>query len=160
MSLITRVGEIATSLQSKLTWFLGIGVVATLMLAWEIYSSDSALWWNVLKCGLVSLPALIWVFVWLVLNQLREAPALVAELTSDDDGVFNNLQELSVRKPSGLRGLFSTLAAFQREDGFEIVFETIGGLSLIANPLFAIVAFISMAALGMLILIAPLILLF
>ncbi len=160
ISLVNRIGEIATGVQSKLTWFLGLGVVATLALAWKFYSVDSALWWNIVKCGFVSLPALIWGFVWLVLNQLSEAPALVAELASADDGVFSNLDELSIREPNGLRGVFSTLAAFQREDGLEVVFETIGGVSLIANPLFAIVAFIAMVILGMLILIAPLVLLF
>lgn len=159
-SLLNRIAKIAASLQSKLTWFLRLGGLATLILVWEVYSHDAPIWWNVMKCGFVSLPALVWGFVWLVLNQLREAPALVSELAADDDGVFANLDELSLRQANGLRGLFNTLAAFRREDGFEVVFETISGVSLIANPLFAIVAIVAMGVLALLIFIAPLLLLF
>jgi len=158
-TVVGRIGEIAAGVQSKLRWFLAIGFIATLILLWQAYTPDGALWWNITKCGLISMPVLILGFVWSVLNQLREAPSLVAELTSDDKGLFANFDELSIREPNGLRGVFSTVAAFRREDGLSVVFDTIGGISLIANPVFALLAFIAMGLLLMLILIAPLALL-
>lgn len=160
IALVNRIGEIASKLLAKITWFVVAGLIASVGLAWELYSSDSALWWNIIKCGFVALPALIWAFVWFVLSQLRDAPELVANLAQDEDGVFSNLDEFSIKEPNGLRGVFSTLSAFSKEDGLSVIFDTIGGITLIANPVFAIIAFVAMAILFLLILIAPFVLLF
>ena len=157
--LIDRIADIANSVQTKLNWFLGFGVVASAVLVRELYSNESALWWNTVKCGLVVLPVLVWVGVWLVLNQLREAPQLVAELANDDEGVFANLSDLNLKEPNGLRGVYRTIREFREEDGLDVIFDTLSGIALIANPLFFIAAFLSIILISMLIIIAPFMLL-
>lgn len=157
---INKIGEIANGVQRKISYFVALSLVASSALAWHFFSLESAVWWNALKCGVVLLPALIWVIVWFVLDQLREAPNLVAELRQDENGVLANLTDFSLKEPEGLRGVFSTIKEFRKEEGFEVIFDTISGVALIANPLFAILAFVSMVVLGMLILITPFVLLF
>lgn len=157
--LIDRIADIANSVQTKLNWFLGVGMLASATLVWELYSNESALWWNTVKCGLVVLPILVWVVVWLVLSQLREAPRLVAELANDDEGAFANLSDLNLKEPDGLRSVYRTIREFRKEDGFDVVFDALGGIALIANPLFFIVAFLSIVLISMLIIIAPFVLL-
>lgn len=159
VQVVDKIGDIANALQSKLRYFVVVGGCASLALAWKVFSSESAVWWNVLKCGSVLMPAMVWVIVWVVLNQLREAPNLVAELASDENGVLASLTEFSIEEPKGLHGVFSTIRAFRKDDGLDVVFDTISGVALIANPLFAALAFLSMAVLSVLILITPLILL-
>lgn len=160
VSLVNRIGEIAEGALAKITWFVVIGVLASGGIAWKLYSADSALWWNLIKCGLVLLPALIWALVWFVLSQLRAAPALVADLAQDDDGLLSNFDKFSLQEPNGLRGVASTLNEFRKEEGLSVIFDTIGGIALIANPLFAVVALLAMVGLFSLILIAPFVLLF
>jgi len=160
IALVSRIGEIAEGALAKITWFVIAGLVASAGLGWKLYSADSALWWNIVKCTLVILPALIWALVWFVLSQLRDAPKLVASLAEDDDGVFSNLDQFSLKEPSGLRGVASSLNEFRKEDGLSVIFDTVGGITLIANPLFVLVAFLAMIILFLLILIAPIVLLF
>ena len=159
VSLVSRIGEIAEGALAKITWFVVVGVLASGGIAWKLYSPDSALWWNLIKCSFVLLPALIWALVWFVLSQLRAAPELVAELAEDDDGLFSNLDKFSLQEPNGLRGVASTLKEFRKEDGLSVIFDTIGGITLIANPLFAMLALLAMVVLFLLILIAPFVLL-
>ena len=156
---VNKIGEIATGLQQKLSYFVVIGLTASLVLAWKAFNPESALWWNTVKCGLLFLPSLIWVIVWFVLDQLREAPELVAELSADEDGVIANFGDFSLNEPEGLRGVFSTIKEFRKEDGFDVVFDTISCIGLIANPLFAVLAFFCAVVLVMWILIAPFLLL-
>ncbi|RBP51632.1 hypothetical protein DFR28_1021064 [Arenicella xantha] len=158
--IVERVGMIADSIVRKITWFVVLGVFATLYLAWNLYSAESALWWNVLKCGVIALPALLWAFVWLVLSQLRDAPSQVAGLMDADNELMLNLKSVTVGESRGLRGLFSTLNALRKEDGLSAIFDTIGGVTLLANPFFALLALVMMAVLGLLILIAITLLVF
>jgi len=139
---VDKIGDIANGLQSKLRCFVVVGLAASLALAWKVFSFDSTVWWNLLKCGAVLLPSLIWVLVWFVLNQLRDAPTLVSELAADENGVLANLNEFSLKEPNGLRGVFSTVRAFRKEDGLEVIFDAVSGVALIANPLFAVLAFL------------------
>ena len=160
LSVIDRMADIAGGVKRKLSYFVLVGVAASAFLGWSVYSQESALWWNVVKCGALALPALIWVFVWFVLAQLQQAPTLVAALIEDDDGLFCNLQNLSLSEPNGLSGVFGTIREFRQEDGPSVVFETLSGVSLLANPLFAIFAFANWAILFALIIVALLILIF
>jgi len=131
---LTAVADFAAGFQRRLAWFLGIAAMASAYLAWLLYSPESLWWWNLIKCGLVLTPTLVWLFIWQVLGEMREAP--------------------------GLRGLFSTLRAFREEDGLEVVLDTLGGVTLLANPVFAIFAFIMSVLLWIFILLAPFLLLF
>ena len=160
LSVVDRVADIAGGVKRKLSYFVFIGVAASAFLGWSVYSQESALWWNLAKCGALALPALVWIFVWSVLAQLQEAPVLVASLIEDDDGLFSNVQNLSLSEPNGLSGVFSTIREFRQEDGLSVVFETLSGVSLLANPLFAIFAFVNWAILFTLIIIALLLLIF
>lgn len=165
VSVAERVGSIADGIQAKLRWFVLIAGMASSLLAIMAFNIDGSWWWNAIKVGLLLLPSLIWLLILLVLNQLKQAPELVSELVNDDNGVFENMDSFSLKEPDGLRGLFSTVKAFRQEDGFDTVFDTIGGIGLIVNPFFALLAFISIVILFLFILflfilIAPFVLLF
>lgn len=155
-----RIGSIADSLVRKITWVVVLGVLSTLYLAWSLYSAESALWWNIIKCSVVALPALLWSFVWLVLSELREAPSKVAGLMKADNELVMSLKSVSVGESSGFRGLFSTLNALRKEEGLSAIFDTIGGITLLANPLFALLALIMLGLLILLILLAATLLVF
>lgn len=152
--------ELATSLQRKLSWLLGVGMLASASLAWAAYSQHSYLWWNITKCMPLLLPVLIWLIIWVILGQLREAPELAASLASEGDGVLANLQSVSLSDKRGLRGLFGTLRAFRQQQGLSVVLDTVGSVGMLANPVFAILAFIMLVILFVFILIAPILLLF
>lgn len=158
--LLEQVADVADSTQKTVRYLVVTGVLATVFLAWKLYTPGGLLWWNLLKCGLLALPSLIWLFVWGVLSQLKQAPELVTELVSQEDGLFQNLSALSMAKKQGLSSLFSTLRAFKQEEGLEVVFDTIGGVTILANPLFAILALLSAFALVGLILLVPFVLMF
>jgi hypothetical protein len=160
VELFDALAELATSLQRKLSWFLGVGLLASTYLAWAAFSQHSYLWWNIAKCMTLLLPVLIWLIVWAVLGQLREAPELAASLASEDDGVLAKLQSVSLSDKRGLRGLFGTLRAFRQQEGLSVVLDTVGSVGMLANPLFAILAFIMLVILFIFILIAPILLLF
>jgi hypothetical protein len=127
-------------------------------LAWQAYSADSALWWNITKCSLISLPALLWGFVWTVLRQLREAPTLAASLVARDDGVMSRFSDSDLPDKSGISGLFNTLKAFREESGVWIVLDTIGNVTLLGNPLFIALCFVMAGLLFLFFLIAILLL--
>lgn len=158
--LLEQIAEIADGAQQTIRYLVIVGVLATAYLGWTLYTPDGALWWNVTKCGLLALPSLIWLFVWGVLSQLKQAPELVTDLVSQEDGLFQNLSGLSIDKKQGVRSLFSTLKAFKQEEGLEVVFDTIGGVTLLANPFFAILAFFAAMALVAIILVVPFVLIF
>lgn len=157
---LENLASYADAVQRKLLWPLGIGGLATVYWLWVTYSPESALWWNLTKSLFVALPMLVWGFIWILLGQLREAPTLAAKLTSRPDSMLANLNTSNFKQKVGIRGLFSTLKAFREEEGLDIVLDTIGSVTLIINPIFALLASIMMVLLFMLILITPLALIF
>lgn len=157
---VDQVAEIAAGIKRKLSYFVLLGLVATGYLGWLVYSPESATWWNVFKCSVLAMPALIWAFIWSVLAQLQQAPALVSQLVDDDDGLFANLEHLSLSEPQGLSGVFNTLREFKQEDGLSVVFETLSGVGLLANPLFAILAFAASTVLFIFILVSLVLVIF
>ena len=150
VELVQRIADIAGATQKSVSYLVMVGVLASGYLAWELYTPGGMWWWNVIKCSLIMLPALLWIFVWVVLNQLQDAPNLVAELVQQEDDVLNNPHSHGFSQPNGLRSLFGTLREFRKEDGLSIMFDTIGGVTLLANPLFALLAFVAAAILLML----------
>lgn len=154
------IGSIADSLHRNLRYFVLLGALACALLAFTAFDIDSSWWWNALKVMVIMIPALIWLLVLMVLKQLVETPELVSQSLHSEDGFIQNLKNGSIEKPSGLRGLYSSVRAFQQEEGFEAVFDSISGIGLIINPLFAFIAFLAMAVLFLFILIAPFVLLF
>lgn len=157
---LERLANVANGVQRKLSWLIGLGLVSSAVLAWQAYGLDSATWWNVVKCGLIMLPSLVWALVWNILGQLKEAPELAGTLASRDDSLFQNIQKSSFSDAISVRSIFSTLRAFRQEEGLGVVLDTIGNVTLLANPLFAIFAFIMMTIMIIFIVISPIILLF
>lgn len=97
-----RMVNIAERVQRWLFYLLIIGLLGSVYLAWSAYSSDSSLWWNVIKGALLLTPALVWAGVYHILSELRNAPDSIAELTHGEEGVLQNLNEVSFRKPQSL----------------------------------------------------------
>jgi hypothetical protein len=154
---LERLANVASSVQRKLSWLVWIGLVCSAVLAWLAVDMDSATGWNVVKCGLIMLPSLVWGLVWSILGQLKEAPEIAGALASRDDSLFQNIQ---VSGFNDAVSIFSTLRAFRQEDGLAVVVDTIGNVTLLTNPVFAIVAFIMMTVMIIFSVISPIILLF
>ncbi|MBT8116037.1 MAG: hypothetical protein KJP04_11670, partial [Arenicella sp.] len=114
---IEQVAEIARSAQRSIIYLLLTGLAASAYIIWNLYSPNAPTWWNIVISAVVLFPALIWSLVWVVLQQLQSAPRLVTQLALQPDGVLNNLDEFSVKKQGGLRGVFNTLKAFREQEG-------------------------------------------
>lgn len=157
---LQRLANVASGVQAKLSWLIGFGLVSSGVLAWQAYALDSPVWWNLVKCGLIMLPSLVWALIWSILGQLKEAPELASTLTSRDDSLLQNIQKSGFSDAVSVRSMFSALRAFRQEEGLAVVLDTIGNVTLLANPLFAIFAFIMMTIMVIFIVISPIILLF
>jgi len=153
-----QIANVAQRAQRKVSYLLGAGLLATTYLGFELVSVTSPLWLNILKILLISVPVLIWLLVWSVLGGLAQAPAAVANLASGESDLIPELK--SINKPGTLRGLFSAIRAFRRDEGFSILFDAVSGIGIIANPLFAILAFIALPLLLVLVLVAMIVLIF
>lgn len=155
-----RIASIAKGAQRWIFYLLIFGLLVSAYLAWSAYSQESAVWWNIVKCGLILLPALVWCFIYSVLTELREAPQTVASLVHGEDSLFGNFSEFSVSKPKSLLGVFSIVRAFRRQQGLGVLFEAISGIALIANPFFAFMALLSWFVLVCFVFIIPFVLIF
>lgn len=155
-----RLGTSAAIVQKRLNWFLGLGLLATFYLAFKLYSSDSAIWWNVVKCSTVSLPALILGVFWYCLGQVSEAPRLVNQLAADKEGIVDDIQSFRLEQNSGLRGVLRTLNQFRQYEGLSVMMETIGGITLLINPVFLLLTLVAVIGLLVLILLLPFLLIF
>ncbi len=153
-----RIANIAQSAQRKVSYLLVAGLLATAYLGFELVSAASPLWWNILKVILVATPVLIWCFVWSVLGGLTQAPVAVANLASGQSELIHELK--SINEPRSLRGLFSAVRAFRREEGFGVLFDAVSGIGMIASPLFAIMAFVALPLLLLLVLVSVVVLIF
>lgn len=160
VELLEHLANVASCVQRKLSWLVAVGLVCSAVLAWLAFDMDSATGWNVAKCGLIMLPSLVWGLVWSILGQLKEAPELASALASRDDSLFQNIQASGLKEAVNVRSIFSALRAFRQEEGLAVVVDTIGNVSLLANPFFAIFAFLMMAFMIVFIVISPIILLF
>ena len=155
-----RIASIAESAQRWVLYLLSFGILVSAYIAYSAYSHDSALWWNIVKCSLILLPAVLWCFIYSILAELREAPQTVASLVHGEDSLLQNLSELSVSKPKGLLGVFSIVRAFRRQEGLSVLFEAVSGIALIANPFFAFMALLSLLVLVCFVFIMPFVLIF
>jgi len=160
VAVFERVGTIAAGLRSRLAYFLGFALLASVYLAIKLYSADSALWWNIIKCGVFMIPALIWGIVWFVLGKLRDAPDVANDLIADKDEMLQHFSGLDIKQVTTVRGAFSTLKVLREQEGLEEVMETIGGVGLLINPLFVICMVLAFFALIVSILAALVLLLF
>lgn len=156
---IQGAANIAGSVNRKIGVFALIGLLASASIAWLFYSPDSSLGWNVVKCGIVMLPAVVIGIIWQTLAKVADAPNQLAELSSAD-GLVSNLKAIGLKKPDSIRGLISTVRSIRNEESLGSVAEALGGIALLANPAFLFVAFMSLAILFVLIIVAPFVLIF
>lgn len=157
---LRKLAVFAAAVQRRLGWFLLLGLLASTVVAWWLFTVESAWWWNAIKCGLALLPILLWGFIWMLLNQLQEAPELAATLASRQDFSMINLRaRLSDQKP-GLWALFSTIREMRDSEVYESISDAVGSIVLLANPLFMIIAFAMLVILFLLVLVVPLALIF
>ena len=160
IAVVKRIAAIAGTTQNFLTYILGVGALATFYLMWLAYSADSTIWWNIVKGLLLIWPVSILGFTWTVLGQLHEVPEAVGKLNQDTQTAYAGIKEVKIREPKGLRGMFSVLNAFRREGSLGTVFDTVSGITLLLNPLFLFVGFLSLVIVLLLSFSAFLILLF
>jgi len=67
---------------------------------------------------------------------LHEAPESVGKLNQDTRIAYAGMKEVKIREPKGLRGMFRVLNTFRREGSLGTVFDTVGGITLLLNPIF------------------------
>ena len=151
----SRLADFAETTQRRLGWFLLIAAGFSLALAVKLYSAESALWWNLIKCGLVLVPTLIWALIWSLLTQIREAPEVVTELATQHNLSFSDLRARVADDKPGLISLFGTIREIRNNEAYESVSEAIGSVTVLANPLFMIIAFAALAILFILTLVSP-----
>lgn len=160
VAVFERLGALAAGLRRRLSYLLGLAVIAFAYLAFKVYSPESAVWWNVVKCGVFSLPVLIWGLVWYVLGQLQDAPQTASNLMADKDEILQHFSNIDTQEIKGIKGVYGTLKMVSQQDGLEEVMDTIGGVGLLINPLFALLALLAFFGLFGLILTALVVMLF
>ena len=160
IKLVRAVAGIAGATRNGLSYLLVPGALATAYCVFLSYSADSTIWWNVLKISLLVWPVLLLLFVWSVLGDLRDAPESVGKLNQDTKVAFSGLKEVKIQEPKGLRGMFRVLNQFRREGSLGDVFDTVSSITLIVNPVFLFVAFLSAVILTLLSFVALLIVIF
>ena len=158
--LFENVAKVAENVQRKLSYLLVFGVFATAYLGYELVSASMPLWWNIVKVVLVALPLLIWFFVWMVLGDLVQAPGTIAELASNESDLVPKLKSLNENRPKNLTGMFSAIRTLHDDEDLGVLFSSVASISIIANPLFAILAFIALPILLLVVLVAFIFLIF
>lgn len=153
------VKTIAGGTQKGLSYFLIVGIVSTLYCLYLSYSSEVSHWWNAVKGIIIVAPVVLLGFVWTVLGQLREAPDNLAKLNQGTRNAYSGIKELK-NEPKGLRGLFRVLNQFRREGNLFEVFDTVGSIGLMVNPLFLFLVFLAAVILFLLNFVALLIFIF
>ena len=149
------IADFADGFQKRVGWLVGIGLVFSLLLAYDFYSAESAWWWNAMKCGTVLLPALVWLLVWQLLGQLQEAPKMAAELVNQDQGLVDNLRLTYINEGVGVRSAFQALNQIRSHGGLDVMLETMGSVTLLINPVFALFALLMVVALLGIIMLGP-----
>lgn len=155
-----RVGSVADGIQRGLGYFLILSASASFYLAYQAYSFDSAVWWNVIKCVVLCLPALVLMLVWFVLGQLRDSPETVKTLIQDKDRVFQHFSDMNLDEAKSTKGAYRTLKTLAQQDGLEEVMETVSGVGLLLNPLFFVISIFAIFALIALMLTALVVMIF
>ena len=154
IELLERCASIANKFKSLVSFLAIPGFFASVLVAWLCYSSDSTLAWNLLKCTFVFVPELVICFVWLTLAQVVEAPEIAAKLADKEEGVVPNIKNVKTQSPKGVRGFIGALNTLRKTEGLMEVFDVIGGVTLIVNPIFLVTAFVSALVLLLFMLIA------
>jgi len=160
VGLVKGVAKVAGATQKGLGYFIIVGALATVYCIFLSYSPESAIWWNVVKGVLIVWPVLLLGFLWMVLGDLKDAPDSVGKLNQDTKIAFSGLKEVKAQESKGIRGTLSVLNQFRREGSLGDVFDTVGSITLIVNPFFLFLIFLSLVVLALLSFTALLIVIF
>ena len=154
--------EVADKVKRVVFYFALIGLIASVLIAAQLFSFESSWFWNLIKCGIVLMPVLVISFIWFILNNFSQAPELVSALIEQDAAVssIDSKDSKDIEKPKGLKGLIGMAKKLRDEDGLGVITDTVSGITILANPLFLLIAFICILLVLLLIVISPLILLF
>lgn len=139
-----QVAGIAQSIHRKIILYVILGAVGSGALVWQFYAVDNALWHNVILIVLLFLPALIWLIFLSLLSQVTDLPEQISEVVEQraELGVISQ-QFTTQQKSEGLRALLSMFRRLKASGLLEEVLGATASLSLLANPLFLILLFIS-----------------
>ena len=158
---VQQVAALASKLEFMVTTVLAIGFCSVVAIGFKLYTPEGLLWWNIVKIGIFAIPLLIWFVFWSVIRQLVDAPQEMAEIATDDNNAigstFAQMRAVSFKEPKGVFSLLSSARQLRKSGGFEMVFETVSGIALLANPVFALAVVLSLLASIGLMLLAPII---
>lgn len=155
---LESIGSLAGSIHKKMSVFLLIALIMLAALAFDLYSSQAYLWWNLLLIGFVFLPFLVWLFIWSVIGQLREAPEHAAALLHNKESFLSNFRETDAAKPKGFKGLLSTVNKIRKHEGLGSVFDAVSGIGILCNPVFLLLSLVFFLMLLALMAVTPVIL--
>lgn len=153
---VDDVAQVAQKLESFVGWVLLLGVVCLISIGIKFYSPDAQSWWTFVSVGVLALPVLVWFIFWRIIKQLVDAPGEMADLAKDENSPLGSamlgLRSGSYKKPKGIFSLLGSVRELRKTDGFDAVFDTVSGIALLANPLFALATIFSLlGSLGLLI---------
>jgi hypothetical protein len=158
---VQQVADVATKLEFMVTAVLLMGVCSVAAIGFKLYTPEGLLWWNIIKISVFALPLLIWFVFWTVIRQLADAPQEMAEIATGKDNAigstFAQMREVSFKEPKGVFSLLTSVRQLRKTNGLEMVFDTVSGIALLANPIFALAVVLSLLASIGLMLLAPII---
>ena len=156
-------GSIAEGLKNSIFYVFAGGASATLFLAWQWIDFSTSIFWVVVKVLPFIIPLTLWGFLLMVISDLAELPSRTKTAKHDGNAVVQRLKGNKPKneQPSGFFGRLKKLFRMLRSAGnLAAIVEAVAGVIVIANPIFALLAFISGLALTLLMLISILILIF
>ena len=147
---IERLAGVAEHIESFVFYMFLLSLGAFSALAWYWVNPHGALWINGAIALILALPVLFCCLFWRIIVQLVDAPDEISDLMQDDSnvigGTLQQFSELSIKEPKGLLSMFASVRQMRKAEGLDVLFETVSGITLLANPLFAILVLLSMMA--------------
>lgn len=157
------VGSIAGGLKKSIFYVLISGVGAISYLSWQWIDFSTSFTWIILKLLPFLAPLALWGLLYFVISELAELPSLVKIAKTDGENAIQSIKNRNEapEKPKGFFGKLKSLFRVLRGAGnLSAIVGAVQGVALIANPIFALLIFISGLVLSLLIFIALLVLIF
>ena len=158
-----KIAHIATSLETKVFYFLCCAVVAASFLAWLWLDFSQFGFLFSVKVFLLTVPILCWFLFWLLLKQLIGLPEQVLELKDLGQNSINtiaNIQQGTANKKNIFSNLFQLITTLREPEILETLLLCTKGIGWIINPLAWLVLLLSALFLFSYIFIAIILLIF
>jgi len=133
-----KIASIATSIETKVFYFLGFAVFAASFLAWQWFDFNQFNFVFFIKAFLLIIPILCWFLFWLLLKQLIGLPEQVAELKNLGKNSINtiaNIQQGTANRKSILSHLFQLITTLREPEILDTLLLCSKGIAWIINPL-------------------------